>query len=625
MMSFAQKNIESGNFIGDKYVAKEAIINKGILVNEGDAVFKSELISEQSVIARGGLQVNTISEAIPGNCITVLNEVKVDVINENGLGMGVIIEGVVIKDGTISVPVLSQVQCIRDMNADTEVCANNNDTISMSVAGIEKGLIRTNGGVQFGQGSAPGNDSFAIGINTVALGEAAMAQGHSSEANALRSHAEGFGTMANAPQAHAEGESCIANATNSHVEGLSTIANGANSHAEGREAESGGDNSHAEGRNTVAGAPQSHAEGQDTQANGTNSHSEGRGTIADAEGAHAEGISSTAGNSASHAEGDQTAAMGDASHSEGLDTLADAQAAHAEGCSTTAEGDYSHAEGQSTNKGTLGLASGTASHVEGVDCIANDIAAHAEGNTTVASADSAHSEGRETTASGPNSHAEGLQTTASGENSHAEGFQTAAPGENAHVEGENTVANGRSAHSEGSATTADAFYSHAEGLNSECKNTALAGHAAGVDAVSISRAQYSRGSGRIATPGDAQFCMYHYSGVSSSPSIFEMFMGIVNARAVVPNNHSWCATLDIIGRDMVITGEYCDKIFIRVRNSSGVLSIQNASFGKIQTGQLVGTSVIISAILGNQLQILITPPTNNLCHWAATLQVTQVG
>ena len=105
MSGLAQKNFESGNFIGDCYTARVCIINRGYAETHGTSRFIKHVYMAGSATICNGLTVDTITGKGPANCITMLSELKVDIINENGAGMGVIIEGVVIKDGAISVPV----------------------------------------------------------------------------------------------------------------------------------------------------------------------------------------------------------------------------------------------------------------------------------------------------------------------------------------------------------------------------------------------------------------------------------------------------------------------------------------------------------------------------------------
>lgn len=144
-------------------------------------------------------------------------------------------------------------------------------------------------------GSAVGEKSVAVNVDTTASGKGAFA--------------EGTGTIASGWFAHAEGSGTVASGDYDHAEGFQTTASSL----------LGGD--HAEGNQTKAisllgGA---HAEGASTEASGT-------------AGVHAEGFGKYAGGlSGTHAEGMYTRAEGDCSHTEGYSTIAGSKYQHVQG------------------------------------------------------------------------------------------------------------------------------------------------------------------------------------------------------------------------------------------------------------------------------------------------------
>ncbi|HDR8162164.1 TPA: hypothetical protein QC072_005132 [Bacillus cereus] len=266
--------------------------------------------------------------------------------------------------------------------------------------------------------------SVSEGRNTRAVGYSSHAEGTNNNSYGIYSHTEGEftstggisrdGTAGEA--AHAEGSSTEANGFTSHAEGYATKAMGVASHTEGAVTNVYGDYSHAEGYQTIAGGGYgAHSEGNGTRAMETSSHAEGYLSRALGPNSHAEGHDTEARVDDSHAEGYQTIAGGGyGAHSEGNGTQAMGTSSHAEGYQSVAFGPNSHAEGKASN------ANNEASHAEG-QSEATGAFSHAEGGST-ATGSTAHSEGTDTTASGIGSHAEGYQTVASGDFSHAEGF-----------------------------------------------------------------------------------------------------------------------------------------------------------------------------------------------------------
>lgn len=138
--------------------------------------------------------------------------------------------------------------------------------------------------------STVGEKSATFGLNNVASGKYAFAEGAINKATNFASHAEGNGTIASGNVSHAEGLSTKAIGATSHSEGLDTVASGDYSHAEGEGTTAEGKWSHTEGKSTNTKGWASHAEGNETVAQGNVSHAEGRFTVALGENQHVEGI-----------------------------------------------------------------------------------------------------------------------------------------------------------------------------------------------------------------------------------------------------------------------------------------------------------------------------------------------
>lgn len=139
-------------------------------------------------------------------------------------------------------------------------------------------------------GSTVGENSATFGLNNIASGNNAFAEGAINKATGWNSHAEGNATTASGNAAHAEGLGTKATGASSHAEGLDTIASGNYSHTEGENTTAENKWSHAEGKDTNTKGLASHAEGIKTIAQGNFSHAEGRFTVALGENQHVEGI-----------------------------------------------------------------------------------------------------------------------------------------------------------------------------------------------------------------------------------------------------------------------------------------------------------------------------------------------
>lgn len=139
-------------------------------------------------------------------------------------------------------------------------------------------------------GSTVGENSTTFGLNNIASGNNAFAEGAINKATGWNSHAEGNATTASGNAAHAEGLGTKATGATSHAEGLDTIASGNYSHTEGENTTAENKWSHAEGKDTNTKGLASHAEGIKTIAQGNYSHAEGRDTIALGENQHVEGM-----------------------------------------------------------------------------------------------------------------------------------------------------------------------------------------------------------------------------------------------------------------------------------------------------------------------------------------------
>lgn len=158
--------------------------------------------------------------------------------------------------------------------------------------------------------STVGEKSATFGLNNVASGKYAFAEGAINKATNFASHAEGNSTIASGNVSHAEGLSTKAIGATSHSEGLDTVASGDYSHTEGEGTTAEGKWSHTEGKSTNTKGWASHAEGNETVAQGNVSHAEGRFTVALGENQHVEGILNIEDTTSLHIVGNGTYAEG---------------------------------------------------------------------------------------------------------------------------------------------------------------------------------------------------------------------------------------------------------------------------------------------------------------------------
>jgi hypothetical protein len=113
------------------------------------------------------------------------NSMLVDTIDEKTLNSGVTIEGILLKDGMISVPIIGSSMCIQNTIMSTTVCANNDDSITMTmnnnpsffmkagdsnIAMGENALSATTTGTENTAIGSKSMESNISGIGNVALG-----------------------------------------------------------------------------------------------------------------------------------------------------------------------------------------------------------------------------------------------------------------------------------------------------------------------------------------------------------------------------------------------------------------------------------------------------------------------
>lgn len=178
-------------------------------------------------------------------------------------------------------------------------------------------------------GSTVGENSATFGLNNIASGKYAFAEGSINKATNFASHAEGNSTTASGNASHAEGQGSIASGQTAHAEGYSTNAMGHSSHAEGR-----GSNDIPSSITTSTNKDTIITTWETTKFNLAKydqCHTEGDDTLALDSCAHAEGYETIAAGGYSHSEGYKTRAMGTFTHTEGEGTIASSANQHVQG------------------------------------------------------------------------------------------------------------------------------------------------------------------------------------------------------------------------------------------------------------------------------------------------------
>lgn len=254
MKSIAQVNKDSGNFKGKNYVAENGLRAGGV--------------SEMNDVQVSG---NAVFQGV----------INTDTINGYTLGHGVVIEGITLKAGIISVPVTGVVQCIMNSGNTTQACANNDDTISMLLAGFEKLRLFPNGALQIGGGTttATGSTSCAIGYQNTSSSAYAFTCGSNNVSSNNSSFCAGSGNQSTGLSSHAVGGTSIASGDYSSCEGFGGQANGVASHCEGQNNIANGVSSTASGSGTLATGDYSSAGGLNALAFGTSEWSRCNGTF----------------------------------------------------------------------------------------------------------------------------------------------------------------------------------------------------------------------------------------------------------------------------------------------------------------------------------------------------------
>ncbi len=263
-------------------------------------------------------------------------------------------------------------------------------------------------GITFWDDDSIGENSIALGFNSVARGDHSLAHG---------------------PNTRAHGDLSVALGSSTRATGNSSTALGVGNIASGY-------GSLATGRNTIAGGSYATAMGYDTRATGTYSTALGTLTEANAYYSLASGNSSVASGSASTAMGWGTTASGQYSTSMGSGTVASGGESTAMGENSSAIGRWSVAIGYNSN------ASAVQSIAIGANCEATGDYSHSFGSSADATGNNSLALGAATTSSGLVSTAMGNVTTASGDYSTAMGFSTEAIGEYSTAMGYNSIVSG---------------------------------------------------------------------------------------------------------------------------------------------------------------------------------------
>ncbi|WP_343610773.1 hypothetical protein [Chryseobacterium oranimense] len=223
-----------------------------------------------------------------------------------------------------------------------------------------------------------GENSLAIGINTIASAANSIALGNTTKAEANNSTALGWNTVASGLRSSAFGQGTSASGENSTAFGLNTTASGARSTAFGNATTASGANAFALGWNTLARGDRAFSAGQDNDAIGNNSVAIGMSAVARGNRSISVGTGTIAREDDSFAMGTRSEARGVRSMSFGYEAIANGMNSTSLGWSTKSNGDRSLATGYFTT------ASGESSAAFGSESIAAGDRSIAMGNNTIA-------------------------------------------------------------------------------------------------------------------------------------------------------------------------------------------------------------------------------------------------
>jgi len=115
------------------------------------------------------------------------------------------------------------------------------------------------------------------------------------------------------------------------------------------------------------------------------------------------------------------------------------------------------------------------------------------------------------------------------------------------AEGDGGVATGGPSHVEGTTCTASGLNSHAEGLSSVASGAEA--HAGGVLSDASRLAQFSRASGQIAAPLDAQFCQVYMMLQTTDAAGHKLLVGGAGGSLLyLEDNKSYCYRIMVVAR-----------------------------------------------------------------------------
>jgi hypothetical protein len=117
--------------------------------------------------------------------------------------------------------------CLIDDNQDTQLCANEDDTINWLVNGLDAAILSPNGSFRFGAAiSATGSLSIAEGENTQVPGNFSHVEGNLNVVFGESSHVMGYNSNVYSFSCHVEGRHHTISGWGNHIEGASCVVQG---------------------------------------------------------------------------------------------------------------------------------------------------------------------------------------------------------------------------------------------------------------------------------------------------------------------------------------------------------------------------------------------------------------
>jgi hypothetical protein len=211
---------------------------------KSDLKISGGLLIRDNIIATGNIQVNKLNvnektiiygtlDGIAGNLVLIGDITPTDAnVSGNICWESLTVFGNVNVTGKTTyynddVQLALMENCLIDNNHDTQLCANEDDTVSWLIGSLIAATLTPNGAFKFALASdASGDLSFAEGVNTSASGMYSHVEGNLNATTNTASHVLGYNSTVSGYACHIEGRQHSVSGWGNHVEGSGTTVSG---------------------------------------------------------------------------------------------------------------------------------------------------------------------------------------------------------------------------------------------------------------------------------------------------------------------------------------------------------------------------------------------------------------